>query len=97
MAAITTKEALLMSYDDEPATDSTIYKLNDHGEALRRQCCKYFGRECLIIYFEFLTDRSVNDLLEKFDQLWTELDDGTGGIIKDGSNEGYSYEEMSGT
>ena len=42
MAEITTKEELYMELDEVPDTESTIYEFNDHGEALRTQCCKYF-------------------------------------------------------
>ena len=42
MAEITTKEALYMNWEPEPATDTTIYEFDDNGEALRTQCCKYF-------------------------------------------------------
>ena len=97
MAEITTKEALYINWEPEPATDSTIYEFDDNGEALRTQCCKYFRRARFIVDDDLLTYLSVNGLLEKFDQLWTELDDGTGGMIDEGNNEGYSYEEMSGT
>ena len=44
-----------------------------------------------------LTNLSVQKFMAKFDQLWTELDNGMESVIREGNNEGYKYEEISGT
>ena len=43
-----------------------------------------------------LTKLSVQKLLAKFDQLWTELDNEMGRVVRDGDHKGYQYEEMTG-
>ena len=62
-----------------------------------RNAVSVFNAQILLLTKKLLNDISISKLLEKFDQLWTQFDNGKGGIIKDGSHEGYSYEEMSGS